>query len=118
MAIHRGINPQDIRDDSQKKLFQHVESTGKISWGEPAMVAQASCDKRCPTCSTDKRDGFQIEFDGNHCVGIYCPSCGFTFGIEPRAPDVKEKMLFGPAAGGKEIAAIARQRQRDRTKQK
>jgi hypothetical protein len=117
-ARHRGVIITSVREGKPKRLYQEVLTghVGKVSWGEPAMVAEASCDKRCPSCSTDKRDGFQIEFDGANCSAIYCPKCGFTFGKDVTVPDGRRKLMFGPQCDGKEIAAIARDRARKRTK--
>ncbi len=116
MAMHRGINPQDNRDGCEKHLFQMVERTGKISWGEPAMVAAASVDKICPACGTDRVDGFQIEFTGAHCTGIYCPRCGFTFGVDCKEPDSRQRLMFGPKCSDRYIPPVKRKRKRPRTK--
>lgn len=117
-ARHTGLSSFGGNSHKPKRLYQDVQTghIGKVSWGEPAMVAEASCDKRCPVCTMDKRDGFQIEFEGSSCSAIWCPGCGFSFGRDISEADGRQTLMFGPQAGGKEVAALQRDRARKRTK--
>ena len=53
--------------------------SGKITWGEPALICQTRMDKECPWCGKRAADGFQMgKNDADEIDRAWC-QCGFSF---------------------------------------
>lgn len=51
----------------------------RISWGQPAKIAEARLDHRCSVCH--KRELNEI-YDGKVMVAAQCRFCGWSFSFE------------------------------------
>ena len=96
---YKAIEGDDYADDGspQAKLLFHPIATGpsaegsrRISWGEPAQLAQVQFDRCCPSCGAVQGPGYirqdgtlqvgdlDLGIEGGRVFGARCP-CGWSF---------------------------------------